>query len=937
MEPPLGRDDELARCDAVLTALLAERSVPASPRALLVSGDAGIGKTTLVRAIVERARDLGAAVGVGHCVDVSGGLPFGPVLEAARQLAGPGVPLPGTESPNALGLLVRAMAEFTSDRPAVIVLEDLHWADKYTADFVRAFVRTAEADVLLVMTYRSEDVGATATLRETLVDLRRSDGVTLLPLGPLGPAALGALATRRTGQPLDDDQATWLHRRSEGNPLYAEEIVTAETGGIPPSLADLLTRHVRSLSPATRALVRLAAAASSVVDVETLGVVADLGSEPVETAMREALDANVLVRQGRGLAFRHALLRDAVYEDLLPTERVRLHATYVEALGGRLAVARSAADRWPIAADLAFHADAAGDRSTALSAHLAAGESARHYGARSDALAHYEAALRRWDEVPQEDRPADVHKADLARLAAVSLYTLGQPHRIRSLLRDALSMLQEDSDPLVASRVYATVASLPHYPADVISDEEAASRSVNLAGRTPSQERVDALLARGFVAQRHLKFALALGMTDESAQAAADLGVRTEWHERRSLEAVALWYLGRCREAISSYRAASTLASQSGDTGSSVDAIGEAAWLMLASGDSEACLAIAREARLDAIRAGLPAKADFASEQEVWALLFTGRIAAATVLLDSLRAGRLFEYKYREMGAELAFARGNIETARQHDEWTMGTFPDLVYTPLEDIAIRRAGIFGALGDVENETHWARRFLEATGESDSPLLAAIAAYLGLRLTASPFAAAAGDLVPMAQRALTFACDRLSPSWDYTWHAAYLSYARAYAARLEGRPALDEWGQGVQRAAGIGAYVALQPRLELAAEYLRVGDRATGKEQLVSVWDDARTMGAGWYERQAAALATRNRVPLPGEDEAAGPLHRLTPREREVLSLLANGATDKDIATTLVISPRTVSIHVGSILAKLQVSNRGAAAKLARDLGLDAPGG
>jgi hypothetical protein len=141
--------------------------------------------------------------------------------------------------------------------------------------------------------------------------------------------------------------------------------------------------------------------------------------------------------------------------------------------------------------------------------------------------------------------------------------------------------------------------------------------------------------------------------------------------------------------------------------------------------------------------------------------------------------------------------------------------------------------------------------------------------------------------MAQRALTYACDRLSPSWDYTWHAAYLSYARANAARLEGRPALDEWGEGVQRAAGIGPYAALQPRLELAAEHLRVGDRATGKEQLVSVWDDARAMGAGWYERQAAVLATRTRVPLRGEDEAAGPLHRLTPREREVLSLLANG--------------------------------------------------
>jgi DNA-binding CsgD family transcriptional regulator len=164
-----------------------------------------------------------------------------------------------------------------------------------------------------------------------------------------------------------------------------------------------------------------------------------------------------------------------------------------------------------------------------------------------------------------------------------------------------------------------------------------------------------------------------------------------------------------------------------------------------------------------------------------------------------------------------------------------------------------------------------------------------------------------------------------------------------------PQLDEWAEGAHRAAGIGAYVALQPRLELAAEHLRCGDRATGKEQLVAVWEAVRAMGARWYQRQAAALATRNRVPLPGEDEAGGPLHRLTPREREVLALLVRRATDKDVASTLVITPRTASIHVGdilaklevpnrgihvgNILAKLQVPNRGAAAKLARDLGVD----
>ena len=168
-------------------------------------------------------------------VDVSGALPFGPVLEAVYQLAGPDIALPDTSAPNALGLLVNAFADLTDRAPAVLVLEDLHWADQYTVDFARAFVRSTRARALLVITYRSDD--AAPTLRDALVDLRRADGVTLLPLGPLPPAALGDLATRRLGRDLDDDAMTALFRRSEGNPLYAEEILAAETPGIPASSA----------------------------------------------------------------------------------------------------------------------------------------------------------------------------------------------------------------------------------------------------------------------------------------------------------------------------------------------------------------------------------------------------------------------------------------------------------------------------------------------------------------------------------------------------------------------------------------------------------------------------------------------------------------------------------------------------------------------------
>jgi DNA-binding CsgD family transcriptional regulator len=923
VEPPLGRDEELARCETLLTALVTDGSP--SARALLVAGEAGIGKTTLVRALVDRSRQAGAAAGVGHCVDVSGALPFGPVLEAAYQLAGPDITLPDTAAPNALGLLVNAFADLTDRAPAVLVLEDLHWADQYTVDFARAFVRSTRARALLVMTYRSDD--AAPTLRDALVDLRRADGVTLLPLGPLPPAALGDLATRRLGRDLDDDATAALFRRSEGNPLYAEEILAAETPGIPASLGDLLTRHVRGLSAETRSLVRLAAVGSSIVDVDSLGDVADVEVERLEAGLREALDANVLVRQGERLAFRHALLRDAVYEDLLPTERVRLHERYARVLTTRLGSRTSPGERWPLAADVAFHAAAAGDAATALRAHIDAGEAAQRFGARSDAATHYERAMELWQQVAAADRPAGIAETDLPCRAAQCLVMEFEPQRIRSLLRTALAMVDDTTERLAASRVYAMVASLPHYPADVISDEEAAARAVSLAGSTPSRERVQARLATAYVAERRFRYASLLDEVALIRAARAELGDRSDPPEDRWLESTAQWFLGRPAEAIDSVRAASRQFARNGDSGAALEAAAEEAWMLLQSGNVDEALVVIRSCRAAAEHAGLPVKAAWVAQDEVLALVHLGQLHAARTLLEEIRSQGLLEFKYHELASEVRLALGDIEQAWEHDTRSIAIDADRMYMPTEEVTIRRAAILGSRGDTAAEADWADRFLVAFAASDSPLLAAAGAYLGLRV---PEIARSPELTERALRALELAQALRAPSWEGTWDAAYLVYAEAYAARLAGRPALEEWADGVERANRFGAYFALQPRLELAVEHLRAGDRATGKEQLVSVWADAREMGAGWYERRAAALATRNRVPLPVEEEAAGPLHRLTAREREVLVLLTDGATDREIAAALVISPRTASIHVGNILAKLDVPNRGAAAALARDL-------
>ena len=120
------------------------------------------------------------------------------------------------------------------------------------------------------------------------------------------------------------------------------------------------------------------------------------------------------------------------------------------------------------------------------------------------------------------------------------------------------------------------------------------------------------------------------------------------------------------------------------------------------------------------------------------------------------------------------------------------------------------------------------------------------------------------------------------------------------------------------------------MNLAEELLAYGGRDEGRELLVECWSAAHDMGAHGLERRALRLATRTRVPSPKAARREGPLSRLTPREREVLDLLATGATNKTIAADLFISEKTVSVHVSNLLGKLGVANRGEAAALARDL-------
>jgi DNA-binding CsgD family transcriptional regulator len=172
--------------------------------------------------------------------------------------------------------------------------------------------------------------------------------------------------------------------------------------------------------------------------------------------------------------------------------------------------------------------------------------------------------------------------------------------------------------------------------------------------------------------------------------------------------------------------------------------------------------------------------------------------------------------------------------------------------------------------------------------------------------------------------------MADEWSHTLHAADALEAAALSVTLTGDPALAQWRAAEVAAERHGAYVAMSPRLGLAAALLAAGERTAGRVRLVETWQAARTMGANAIAERVAKVARRNRIALPGDDRLSNRLSALTAREREVLDMLATGATNRAIAERLFISEKTVSVHVSNLISKLGVTNRGAAAALAREL-------
>jgi predicted ATPase len=348
---------------------------------------------------------------------------------------------------------VRAVLVGLAERsPVALVLEDLHWADRATRDLVAFLARTLRAgQVTLVVSYRSDELHRRHPLRPLLAELVRLPVVERLELAPFTRAELAEHLEAIAGAPLPAEQVEGIHARSEGNPFYAEQLLAAGAGDarveLPPTLVEVLLARVQGLSEPAQQVLRVAAVAGRRVPHRLLAAVAGQPEAELEQGLHEAVGAGVLatdVATG-GYAFRHALLQEAVYGDLLPGERVRLHAAYARLL---------AADPDGTAAELAHHCLASHDLVGALAASVRAAEEAEVVLAPADALRHLSAALRVWERVPEPVAVSGIDRIELTLRAAAAASAAGEHQRAASLAQDAARAAEAAEDPAQAARAH---------------------------------------------------------------------------------------------------------------------------------------------------------------------------------------------------------------------------------------------------------------------------------------------------------------------------------------------------------------------------------------------------------------------------------------------------------------------------------------------------
>ncbi|MCC2270568.1 AAA family ATPase [Streptomyces sp. CT1-17] len=971
--PLVGREDELARLTGVL-----DRARAGEARAVLVAGDAGVGKTRTLDEVAGRAAAAGTTVLTGHCVDLGDvGLPYLPFTEVlgvlaaderfaavlaahpvADRLLGGGPEEGGAAAPSRLRLfegVAALLTDLAGVAPLLLVLEDLHWADQSSRDLLRFLLSrgvlqrpagTAPTRRLaLFASYRADDLHRRHPLRPLLAELVRLPGVERLELRPLPDADVARLVRGLRERRLPDTTVRRIVERAEGNAFYAEELVAATDapdGGVPSGLADVLLIRFEQLSETAQQVLRTAAVAGRRVGHDLLRDAVGLPEEELESALREAVERQLLVSGHEDTySFRHALAREAVYADLLPGERARLHGAFARLLAGPDRRSDSAAER-------AHHSRESHDLPEALAASLEAADHAQRVGAPAEELRHVEAALDLWSAVDAATRPAGPDAVTLTLRASAAAAHAGELHRAVSLTRSALAGLGQDADLELAARVRYTLAgnllSVDNLSAAYAHSSEAlglipaeppsstwvwAAATHVMAGRQVGENETALRVAR-----RALRVAEDLDVTD----ARADLLISLTSLEGGNRSTPA----GRER-----LLEARELARRAGNAPVELRALFNLAIGSFESGDLRECLHWASQGLDRARRAGL-LSSPYPREMRYLRLLVQYTLGHwDEVLRESAgQAEALPAVDGHALGPGLyvALARGDSGAADRARALLEGPF-DWMARMVGGLVLTDAAALR--GDAEDAVRWMRSSVEALTEAGTRpavtvRLAALAlsavadTVAGLRRAGDGSGAArwqetAADLLAEARRSAEHGYDDVPQGPE---GQAWLARAEAEWSRISAAgPDPAPWERAVAAFTYGDSYERARCRLRLAEALLAADRREEAAAEADAVRREADRLGTAPLRERLDDLARRGRLTDPARGGPGGAV--LTAREQDVLRLLALGHTNRRIGEELFISAKTASVHVSNILAKLHAASRTEAVAVAHRRGLIAP--
>lgn len=954
--------------------------------ALLVGGEAGVGKTRLITDFfaAEPARLL-----TGACLEMGAdGLPFGPftaiLRDLVREVGADAVlsMLPGGgRSPTELARLLPELApedlrpgqaaagtrvaeeararlfeEFltllehlAADRPVTVVIEDAHWADRSSRDLLAFLIRYQRSltGVAIVVTFRSDELHRTHPLRPLLAELDRIDWVDRLELPRLTRREVAEMAAAILGGEPSSELTDSVYARAEGNPLFTEALLACGgDGDLPWSLADLLLRSVRGLPEPTQDVLRIASAGFRVVGPELLAAVTGESEDDLAAVLRPAVTGNVLEICGDGYAFRHELIREAVYEDLLPGEPARIHRRYARAIGQDPSLVP------PGRADIieAHHWNEARDATCALDSAWRAARQASCSAAHAERLMLLARVLDLWDQVPDAADRIGTDHVSVLEDAVTTATDAGEDRRGLGFATAAIAELDEKVEP---ARVALLLGARAKFKEQLVLPgiAEDQDRALSLLPESVFPVvRADLLInfACGSIWERPqadravreaLAFARESGNLRSEARALTLLGFHSAQGQQAALGSDPVKLIARSR----------SLAESAGVYEPLLRATISESDLLCGAGDYECAAEAARRGIADAERYGVSrTHGAFLAINVAEPLFMLGRwdesLAVIGRALDLAPVPRTRSGLITLAGI-IAGARGDISTAVAMAEASRTVmsgmrFDDQFHLPQSQLDI---GVSWALEGPSSAVALAT---ERLGGFDLPVVSP--RYLWPFLATAAEVALASDATAVDgdqdARSLLDRLGKIAETADVfgpvqeAWRLTFATLTAPDGLRLSGWDAVAAGWDALRQPFQEASALARAARAALSGTAGSGPGRKEAALRLRRAAPIAERLGARPLSEEIAVLARRAGVSL-ADDAGAGsgaapdgkPLG-LTGREMEVLRLVAAGRSNRQIAGELFIAPGTASVHVSNILAKLGVATRAEAAARAHALRL-----